>query len=128
MKRRDEIEEEYLTLKERNMLLKKGRKITNGAIDRQQISTALSMLLSSKDLDSEVMLSTGEIVHPTFAENLVITTVKEALQNPSTSKLKDLATILGDMPKVRGDDKEEVESAEALFGQLVVDKKMIEKK
>lgn len=47
-------------------------------------------------IEREEYLPSGEKVVVTIAEELAAKTIKEALSNPSTSKLKDLSAIMGE--------------------------------
>lgn len=73
----------------------KGLKQTRGSneVKSKAISEAITNVMNGKiELEGEEM---------TVAEALVAKTVGEALANPSTSKLKDFATIVGDVGPVK---------------------------
>lgn len=69
----------------------RGLKQTRGskAVKTKAISEAISNVMNGEiELDGESM---------TVAEAVVVKVVGEALANPTTAKLKDLATIVGDV-------------------------------
>lgn len=69
----------------------KGLALTRGskAVKTKAISEAITNVMSGEiELDGQRM---------SVSEALVVKVVGEALANPSTSKLKDLATIVGDV-------------------------------
>jgi len=61
------------------------------AVHAKAISEALDNVLNAKAIDEN-----GES-ELTVAETLVIKTISDAIENPGTGKLKDLATIVGDV-------------------------------
>lgn len=84
--------------------------------ENSMVKKALSKTLGVK---VDMKLETGETVIVTIADILAAETIKDAIQNPSTSKLKDLAAITGDL-------KENVDmnlrTPLQLFGDLVIQK------
>ena len=67
----------------------------------------------------EETLETGEKVNVTIIDVVVAKTIQDAIEKPSTSKLKDLASITGEL-------KESVDvnvrTADQLFGDIVIKK------
>lgn len=63
------------------------------AVREGMIKQAVGSVLG---LETEMVLPTGEKVVVTFADKLAVRTVMEAIENPSTSKLKDLSTVMNE--------------------------------
>lgn len=61
-------------------------------VEKEIVKNALGSVLSA---ENEVEVD-GEVVSVTNAELLALRTVKDALDNPSTSKLKDIASVMGE--------------------------------
>ena len=84
--------------------------------ENSMVKKSLSKTLGAK---VNMQLETGEIVVVTIADIVAAETVKDAIKNPSTSKLKDLAAITGEL-------KENVDlnlqTPQQLFGDMVIKK------
>lgn len=63
------------------------------AVREGMIKQAVGSVLG---LETEMVLPTGEKVVVTFADKLAVRTVMEAIDNPSTSKLKDLSSVMNE--------------------------------
>ena len=61
-------------------------------VEQEIVRNALGLVLSA---ENEVEVD-GEVVSVSNAELLAYRTVKDALDNPSTSKLKDIASVMGE--------------------------------
>ena len=81
----------YLTNAEAELFLglktKRAKKV-----EQEIVRNALGLVLSA---ENEVEVD-GEVVSVSNAELLAYRTVKDALDNPSTSKLKDIASVMGE--------------------------------
>lgn len=81
--------------------------------ENSMVKKALSKTLGVK---VDMRLETGETVVVTIAEILAAETIKDAIKNPSTSKLKDLAAITGELKE---NVDVNVQTPLQLFGDLV---------
>lgn len=66
--------------------------------------------------ETDVKLDDGTIVKTSIADVIVAETLKDAIKNPNTSKLKDLANINGELKQSVDVN---IQSAEELFGDIV---------
>lgn len=89
---------------------------TNELKENLMVKKALSKALGVK---VDMKLETGEIVMVTIADVLAAETIKDAIKYPSTSKLKDLAAIAGELKE---NVNVNLQSPQQLFGDLVIKK------
>lgn len=68
----------------------------------------------------EETLETGEKVNVTIADIIVAQTIKDAIKNPSTTKLKDLTAITGELKE---SVDVTVQTPQELFGDIIIKKK-----
>lgn len=104
----------YLTPAERDLF--KGLK-TKRAKELQEngVRKAMSVVLG---MESDLTLEDGSVVTITNADRLAARTFQEAMQNPSTTKLKDISHIMGE-DKITVEAK--VESGSDIFLGIVKD-------
>ena len=81
----------YFTPAEAELFLGLGTKRAK-KVEKEIVKNALGSVLSA---ENEVEVD-GKVVSVSNAELLALRTVKDALDNPSTSKLKDIASVMGE--------------------------------
>lgn len=67
-----------------------------------------------------VTLETGEVAKVTIADILVAHTLRDAIDKPNTSKLKDIASVTGELKATMDLN---IQSPEELFGDIVIKEK-----
>ena len=81
----------YLTNAEAELFLGLNTKRAK-KVEQEIVRNALGLVLSAEN-ECEV---DGKVVSVSNAELLALRTVRDALDNPSTSKLKDIASVMGE--------------------------------
>jgi hypothetical protein len=105
-------------LPEYNQNIYKGIKSkTDDLKENAMIKKSLSKVLG---VDVDMKLETGETVNVTVSDIVVGETVRDAIERPSTSKLKDLAAITGELKETVDVN---VQTPQELFGDIVIKKK-----
>lgn len=114
IKRRDK---ELLSEIDKNLLLgvrnSKGDEICKGKI-------LGSAMLNALGIEMPIMNSEGELVEISAKEALVLATLSDAIRNPSTSKLKDIMEITGEIDKSKVDVNVNSELKD-LLSDIVID-------
>jgi len=95
------------------------RKVNKGKADQLKESKMIQEALKrALGIEHEVVLDGGERVVVSTIDMVVAKTLKDVLENPTTSKLKDLSAISGEQ-KTTLDVS--VRGAKELFGDIVID-------
>lgn len=95
------------------------RRVNKGKADQLKESKIIQETLKrALGIEHEVVLDGGERVVVSTIDMVVAKTLKDVLENPTTSKLKDLSAISGEQ-KTTLDVS--VRGAKELFGDIVID-------
>lgn len=85
--------------------------------DLKHDTLVTSALKKALGIPVNVTLETGEKVNVTICELLVSNVLKEAIENPSVGKLKDIAAITGEL---KDSVDVNLQSPEKLFGDIII--------
>lgn len=124
MKRRDMIEIEKNLLPTIDRQIYHGLRLVSGDIvNSKVVSNAVRRTLG---VEYEKVLEDGTVVQTSVIQEIVNATIKDAIENPKMSKLKDLATITGEIKQDNSVNVNMSNTPSKLFGDFVYDVEVID--